>query len=216
MESTDTLLNQRVLPVVGIVGGIGSGKSAVAKWVAARAPVTLIDADQLGHQALLLNSVREALRVRFGPSIFGDDGFVIRSKLARLVFGDSAVMKQNRRDLEQIVHPEIRRKIFEAIAQAADGPSQVVLLDAAVLFEAGWRALCDLVVFIDTPLAIRLDRVKLTRGWTSEELANREASQKSVQEKVRESDLTVSNDRDLDSAGQQLLESLQQRGWLQP
>lgn len=207
-------LNRRTIPVVGIVGGIGSGKSAVANWVRAQAPVAVIDADQLGHEALTSNSVRDALRVRFGPTIFGEDGSIVRSALAKLVFGDWPETNLARRDLEQIVHPDIRRRILEEIAQAETGLSKVVLLDAAVLLEAGWRNLCDLVVFIDTPNEIRLERVHQNRGWTHDELARREASQQSLIEKRRESDLIVTNDRDLEYAGRQLLELLQQRGWL--
>ena len=74
------------IPVIGIVGGIGSGKSAVAAWVAGHACVSVIDADRLGHDALRDPSVKELLRRRFGNGILGTDGDVIRSELSRMVF----------------------------------------------------------------------------------------------------------------------------------
>ncbi len=200
--------------MVGIVGGIGSGKSAVANWVASRANVPVLDADQLGHEALKSVAVRDALRLRFGPSIFGEDGFIVRSALAKEVFGDQPDKKLARHDLEAIVHPEISRQIQYAIDSASAHGAELVLLDAAILLEAGWRSKCDLVVFIDTPDAVRLERVRVNRGWTQDELARREASQWSLQNKRRESDLIVTNDRDLEYAGRQLQELLQQRGWL--
>lgn len=200
------------MPVIGIVGGIGSGKSAVANWVAERTRVSVLDADVLGHEALQCPAVRQALCERFGDAIFGADGNVVRPALAREVFGSDEVHLKARHDLEQIIHPEIRRRVLEGIAQAKAQNRDAVLLDASILLEAGWRDKCDLIVFIDTPDEIRLARVREHRGWTENELRKRESSQWSLMEKRRESDLIVTNDRDLDYAGNQLLESLRQNG----
>ena len=202
------------IPVIGIVGGIGSGKSAVAAWVAEHACVSVIDADRLGHDALLDPSVKELLRQRFGSGILGTDGAVIRSELARMIFGVSSDCLAGRQDLQRIVHPEIERGVFKAVAAAAAARKKGVLLDAAILLETGWRNKCDLVVYIDTPDAVRLDRVRKTRGWSGDELRRRDASQWSLIEKRRESDLIITNDADIEAAGQQLLAAIQQRGWL--
>jgi dephospho-CoA kinase len=214
MQSAGAELGQRRILVVGIVGGIGSGKSAVANWVASRSGMIVIEADKLGHEAIKAEPVRDALRLRFGPTIFGEDGFIVRSALAKQVFGDHQDQKLARVDLEKIVHPEIKRQISHSIAIASEEGAEAVLLDAAVLLEAGWRSMCDLVVFVDTPDSVRLERVRQNRGWTKEELDRREASQWSLPEKRRESDLIVANDRNLEYAGRQLLESLQHLGWL--
>ncbi len=198
--------------MIGIVGGIGSGKSAVAQWVARHARVEVLDADKLGHEALDVPSVQESLVQRFGSAIRNPQGGIIRSELARLVFGIEPSHLSARRDLEQIIHPEISQKITDGITQAAARGQEAVLLDAAILLEAGWRNKCDFVVFIDTPDAVRLERVQTYRGWSPEELKRRESSQWSLIEKRRESDLIVPNDGDLEQAGRRLLESLQQRG----
>ena len=201
----------KTIPVIGVVGGIGSGKSAVANWVAAHANVSVIDADKLGHDALKSAIVKEALLHRFGPGIFGVDGFVNRSALAKHVCGDHPEQLAARHDLEQIVHPEIGRRISDEIDLATTNRRVAVLLDAAVLLEAGWRQLCDLVVFVDTPDAIRLARVQQNRNWTEDELRRREASQWRLDRKRREADFIVTNDRDLEYAGSQLLEMLRAR-----
>jgi dephospho-CoA kinase len=205
-------LTGKSIPMIGVVGGIGSGKSAVANWVAAHANVSVIDADKLGHDALKSAIVKEALLQRFGFGIFGADGFINRTALAKQVFGDSPEQLAARQDLERIVHPEIGRRISEEVALATTKGRIAVLLDAAILLEAGWRQLCDLVVFVDTPDVIRLSRVQQNRNWTEDELRRREASQFSLDRKRLEADFVITNDRDLEYAGRQVLELLRAKG----
>lgn len=81
---------------------------------------------------------------------------------------------------------------------------EAVLLDAAVLFEAGWDELCDAVVFVEVPEAIRLERVSRTRGWNAEELEKREASQLSLAEKKKRADSIVDNSGSITEAGTRL------------
>ena len=156
--------------------------------------------------------MKQALCDRFGDAILRADGAIERSALAREVFGSESRHLDARHDLETIVHPEIDRRVADGIALATSQELDGVLLDAAVLLEAGWRNKCDLVVFVDTPDDVRLNRVRKDRGWTENELRRRESSQWSLMEKRREADLIVANDRDLEYAGKQLLELLQQRG----
>lgn len=191
--------------MIGIVGGIGSGKSAVARWVASQANVHVIDADRLGHEVLLAADVKAALRHQFGGDIFDSQGEVQRGVLARRVFGDSERHRAERHELEQIVHPEIERRIIDEIARAEQAGNEAILLDAAVLFEARWQRQCDAVVFVDTPDDVRLQRVQQRSGWTAEELHRREASQLSLSEKRKHSDAVVSNAGEVSDGGQQLL-----------
>lgn len=200
------------IPVIGIIGGIGSGKSAIARWVAEHANVQVLDADAMGHQALESPDVKNALCRRFGDAILGADGKIARSALAREVFGPESHHRQARQDLEQIVHPEIGRRIEDGIAIAVAQNQDVVLLDAAVLMEAGWRPKCDMVVFVDTPEPDRLSRVREGRGWTESDYRKREASQWSLSDKRKESDFIIPNDCSVESSGQQLLDLLRTRG----
>ncbi len=210
-----TNLRHRI-PLIGVVGGVGSGKSAVVNWVSTHAPVAVIDADKLGHEALLSVSVKAKLRARFGDEIFDSAGNIVRAKLANRVFGVDANHLVARRDLERIVHPEISRQIAAEVSIAVEQRAEAVLLDAAILLEAGWRDMCELVVFIETPAEMRLQRVQTHRGWSAAELQRREESQWDLSRKRQESDLVIVNDRELEYAGKQLLDCLIARNWVAP
>ena len=203
---------QRRIPVIGVVGGIGSGKSAVARWVADQTNAMVIDADQLGHRALHLETVKSALRERFGGGIFDERDDVSRGALAKRVFGDTDQLRQARHDLEQIVHPAIERQVMDLIAKAEQERRDAVLLDAAVLFEAGWQNRCDAVVFVDAPVDVRQRRVAARSGWSPAELQRRESSQLGLAEKRRLSNRVISNAADDSRGGQELLDFLCE-GW---
>ncbi|MFQ5735171.1 MAG: dephospho-CoA kinase, partial [Planctomycetaceae bacterium] len=189
----------------GLVGGIGSGKSAVARWLADRCNLTLIDGDEIGHAALNLPGVKSQLSTRFGQAVFDETGEIDRSALARQVFGTTPVQKQARHDLESIVHPHIRSTISETIRRARTSNGVTgVLLDAAVLLEAGWQDVCDCVVFVDASDAVRRQRVAEGRGWNGEDLARRESSQLPLDEKRRRADFIIANNSTVESAGRQL------------
>lgn len=194
-----------VVPVIGLVGGIGSGKSTIARACQSLRPLwTVLDADVVGHEVLRTPEVRQQLSTTFGTEIFDNSGEVNRSRLARLVFGPEQF--ERRQALEAIVHPEIRRRIESQIAtMRADGSAEAILLDAPVLLEAGWRAMCDLVVLIDVPREERLRRVVETRGWSEAEFDRRESSQMSLAEKQRLSDLSVHNEGDPHAVAAQLI-----------
>jgi dephospho-CoA kinase len=200
--------SRRRLPVIGIVGGIGSGKSAVTRWAAEHSNAVMIDADRLGHEALCLEPVKEALAKRFGQTILNEQGEIERRSLARVVFGEGQSHRDARGDLERIVHPAIERQIEMLIDQAEREHRDAVLLDAAVLLEAGWQDRCDAVVFVDAPVEVRQQRVAARSGWSPEELQRREASQLPNSEKKLRSDLVISNAADVNQAGQELLHFL--------
>jgi dephospho-CoA kinase len=190
------------------VGGIGSGKSAVADRLARYRKTVVIDADRIGHEVLTSETIKNQIRERFGPSVF-DDGEVSRAALAKLVFGDSPDTLANRQQLEAIVHPEIEKRIgrqIEKVRRLAE--AEVVVLDAAILLEAGWNKHVDRVVFVDAPYEKRLARVQTTRGWNENDLTLRERSQMPLEQKRATSDWTITNDDSLDDAARQLHECL--------
>lgn len=202
------------IPVIGIVGGIGSGKSSVAKWVAGATNVEVLDADLMGHEALRDNGVKQALCQRFGTSILRPDGEIDRSAVAKLVFGPNQTHREARHALEQVVHPEIGRRIAQGIEAAAAKGRMAVLLDAAILLEAGWRKHCDAVVFVDCPDNTRLARLRADRGWDEEEMRRRESSQWGLTEKRRCADLVITNSGELELVGTQLLRLLEEQGFV--
>jgi dephospho-CoA kinase len=181
---------------LGLVGGIASGKSVVANCFRDLGALVL-DADQAGHAVLREPDVIAALKARWGDGILDGSGQVLRREVAKLVFakGDAA----EREFLEKLTHPRIQMRMQQELAkaQAADPPPRVVVLDAALLFEAGWEKLCDKVLFVDAPRDLRLERA-VSRGWSAEQFAAREAAQMPVEEKRRRSDLLIRNVRTLE------------------
>ena len=175
--------------MVGLVGGIGAGKSAAAAAFARRGG-RVVDADALGHAALERPDVKRQLVAWWGPGVLKADGTANRRAIAGVVFADPA----ERRRLEGLVYPHIGARAAEAVRAAqADPAVRFVVLDAAVMLEAGWAGACDRVAFVDAPRAVRLARVA-ARGWTDADLAAREAAQLPLDEKKRRADAVVVND----------------------
>jgi dephospho-CoA kinase len=195
----------RRVPVIGLVGGIGSGKSHLARLLREKHPVEIVDGDLAGHQALQEPAVKESLRIVFGDDVFTSGGEVDRRRIKELVFGPGPEHKAALKNLEEIVHPRITEKLSRQIALAqAQSDVEAVLLDAALLLEAGWRDFCDTVVFVDTPFDQRLARVMQSRGWSRDEFRFREGSQFPVERKRKEAQYVVENSGDGQTALSQL------------
>lgn len=182
--STPTRSNRSV-PVISLQGGVGSGKSQISRLLAESfrtanpgRELVVIDADAVGHQLLREEPVQRAIRKRFGDGVFTVGGDIDRSRLGRRVFGRDDSSKQARHDLEVIVHPLIRAELLSQIAQARSRPEvAAIVLDAAILIEAGWKDVCDVLIFLETPFEQRLRQVAASRGWTESQLKSREDSQ---------------------------------------
>lgn len=174
--------------VIGLVGGIGAGKSHVAR-VMEGLGYAVVDSDKEAKAALDRPEVREQLVKWWGPAALDATGRVDRKRVAEIVFADPA----QRTRLEALVHPLVKLRRAEMIARAmADGRKGVVL-DAPLLLEAGVDQECDYVVFVEAPMEVREARVK-ARGWETGELRRREDAQLPLEEKRRRADITIVND----------------------
>jgi len=145
------------------------------------------------------------LRKWWGPMVFGSDGEVDRSAVARKVFTKPPELRR----LEELIHPlvnEVRQRIMQANAQNA----QVLAFvwDTPLLIETGLNKQCDAVVFVDAPLELRQQRVKEFRGWEPAELESREKSQTPLDSKRKISDYVVSNTAGPDQVQAQVREVL--------
>lgn len=199
------------IPVVGLVGGIGSGKSSVAAALSRRMKTLVLDADQSGHAALREPAIRERLIARFGSQILNPQGNIDRRSLATLVFGPTAAHRTARTELEGIVQPWIRRDLETRLEAARRTDTvEVILLDAPVLLESGWDEICDAVAYIDTPLEMRLARVE-ARGWDAEELLRREQNQMPLDEKRGRSDVVIPNAGEIERAAETLEQFVRER-----
>jgi dephospho-CoA kinase len=164
--------------VIGILGGIASGKSFVAEEFA-RLGAGVLDADRAGHEVLRLPWVEDAARARWGNRVLDADGQIDRSRLAEIVFADSPQGRRERTFLEQLVHPSIARLLQQQVEEMAAAGTVVAVVDAALLLEAGWDTLCEELIFVEAEKKTRLARAA-TRGWTEEEFNAREAAQQSL------------------------------------
>jgi dephospho-CoA kinase len=192
-------------PIIGLVGGMGSGKSLVAELLAQRGACT-ISGDQAGHEALRQPEIKEQVIRRWGHfrdsgSLVDEKGEIRRTRLAALVFANP----EDLRKLEAIVFPWIRRRLEERILTAElDSAVKFIVLDAAVMLEAGWNNLCDRLVFVDTPRETRLQRLAAGRGWTAKEVQDRERVQLPLTEKSIRADAVLENSGSREQLAQQV------------
>jgi dephospho-CoA kinase len=197
--------------VLGITGGIASGKSQVTEILASHGAL-VIDADRIGHQVLEDHAVQTLLVRQFGQSVLSQEAkSVDRKRVAELVFGDTPQAIQRRRALEAITHPPIRARIRQQLDEALRSATlRWIVLDVPLLLESGWDKSCDAVWFVDAPQDIRLQRV-LVRGWTREHFLAREASQWSVDRKRSRATHVISNSGSLEELDEQVTKMLQMR-----
>jgi len=180
--------------VVGLLGGIGSGKSQVAAAFA-RQGARIIVGDQLGQAALRDPDIRARVVCRWGQGIVDASGEIDRRRLAAIVFADSV----QRKALEAITHPWIRQRIREQVEEACKEPRvPLIILDAAVMLEAGWNEVCDRLLFIEAPREVRLARVAQQRGWSEVEVEARELAQLPLTEKAVRADHVLDNSASLE------------------
>lgn len=190
--------------VIGIVGGIASGKSFVTAHLQSLGGIVL-DADQIGHQVLLQQPVKQAIREQWGDQVFDCHGEVDRRKLAKIVFDPE--QPEQLICLEKITHPRIQHQLKSQIEslrnQVRDSTSSedeanhdegtpFLILDAPVMVKSGWHVLCDELVFVEASDNTRWQRAS-KRGWTQEMFKRREAMQAPLAEKRRLANHVIEN-----------------------
>ena len=181
-------------PVVGLLGGIGAGKSTVAQLLVERGAAE-IDSDRLNTEELAQPEVVQTLVGWWGEDILQGSGEVDRKAVANRVFGSDA----ERRKLEAFLHPRIGRRRARLLARYQQDPDcRLIVLNSPLLLEAGLDRLCDTLVFVACDRRRRLERVRRTRGWSSEELDRREKLQKPLDWKRDRADHVLENNTSLD------------------
>jgi dephospho-CoA kinase len=186
--------------VVGLLGGIGSGKSQVAAALAQHG-ARIIAGDQLGQAALRDPDIRARVVSRWGQGVLDESGEIDRRRLAAIVFADPA----QRKALEAITHPWIRQRIHAEVEEARHDPHvTLIVLDAAVMLEAGWNDVCDSLVYVDAPREVRRERVARQRGWSETEVEAREQAQLPLTEKAVRADHVLNNSASLEHLNRQV------------
>ena len=191
-------------PIIGISGGIGSGKSFIAQLFAAEGCLVLNADDQV--RALYADpSIKQTLKTWWGDQVFNTQGEVDRRAIAHIIFADPEQKKR----LESLLHPRVDQ-LRQAAMQAAAADPQVLayVWDIPLLFEVGLHARCDALIYVDAPPEQRLQRVRQTRGWEESELLRREKLQSPLDNKRRMSNYILKNTADVGFAQRQVREVL--------
>ena len=189
--------------LVGLTGGIGSGKSTVARLLEKRGAV-VFDADLLAREAVEPGTPGHAAVIeRFGADVLAPGGELDREALASIVFADPSA----RRDLEEIVHPEVRR-LFAEGSEAYRDTDRVVVFSAPLLVETGMHTAFEILVVVSATVATQIERLMRQRGMSESSIRARIVAQAPLEDKAAVADFLVDNEGTLDE-----LESQVDRLW---
>ena len=183
-------MKQRI-KVIGITGGIASGKSTIAKMLVSLG-ASVINADKICHRLINTKSMSQKIINRWGDHIQDKYGRIERHKLGEIVFAD----KKELSALNKMIHPEAIKRIKNCIAKLRnDSTTVAIVLDAALLVESNLIDICDITLFVDTRKNTCKARVKNSRKWPSGEITKREKFQSSLSEKREIADIVICNNQ---------------------
>lgn len=186
--------------VVGVTGGICSGKSTVAALFKNLGAI-VIDADQVAHELVEPDQpLFEAVASAFGREVVDANGRIDRRRLGGIVFADPEARKR----LEAILHPAIIEECERRIRQAGASGAAVCFVDAALLIESGWYTRCDAVILVEASEAVQLDRSVGTRALSRNEAIQRIRAQMPQDEKRRHAHYVIENDGPLEETERQV------------
>lgn len=171
--------------VVGLTGGIGSGKTTIANYIAAQG-IPVYIADDAGRKVMQDQKVLQTIKEKFGVEIF-DNEQLNRTKLAKIVFDNPDKLKQ----LNAIVHPAVRKDFKNWLAQHSK--ATIVFYESAILFESGRYLDFDAIITVTAPLEIRIARVLNRDGTTKEQILKRINAQWTDDERIAKSDFVIEN-----------------------
>ena len=181
-------MEQRI-NVIGIAGGIASGKSTVAEMLESLG-ADIIDADKICHQLINTNDIAHEITKRWGNHIQDNHGKIKRRALAEIVFSDREEVSA----LNSIIHPKAIKQIESRIAKLqVEATTKAIVLDAALLVESNLIDICDIMLFVDTKKNTCKTRVKNSRKWPLDEIAKREKFQGLLQQKREIADVIINN-----------------------
>ena len=203
-ESTKTrkkrLEKSGQLPIIGIVGAVGAGKSTVAAAFE-RLGCGVIRADELNHEVLNRPAVLSQLKLWWGVNVIGMDGKVDRAAVSDIVFNNEKELKR----LTDLVHPLIFQRQEEMIsAFESESKVKAIILDIPLLLEIGQEVICDTLVYVRAEERLRIERLGRSRGWTREKIKKIENFQIGLDNKAKISEYTVENNSNIPETAKQV------------
>ena len=187
--------------VIGITGGVGSGKSLVANKLKELYNAELLIADELGHIVTMPGDLGyQKIKERFGEDIIDKEGFIDRKKLADIIFNDDNA----RKDINAIVHPEVMSYIEKYISERKDKKGYIIL-ETAIMYETGCDKFCDEVWYVYVPADIRIARLKENRGYSYDKSCAIIKKQKSDNYFIERADFVIDNSGSIEELEQKLI-----------
>ncbi|MEK7242278.1 MAG: dephospho-CoA kinase, partial [Planctomycetota bacterium] len=181
--------------VIGIMGGVASGKSMVAEMLGSLG-AEVIHADEMAHELLEKPGIKEKVLERWGKGLLGGEGEIDRGKLASIVFSNGEALKE----LTNLLHPPILESIRRLVLERSEGEADrkekesiPLVIDAALLLETGLDGACDLLVFVEASPEVKEERSRL-KGWSRGEVQRREGFQAPESQKKKKAHVVINND----------------------
>ena len=191
---------KRRINVIGITGGIASGKSTIAVMLGSLG-AKVVNADEICHQLINTEEIRKRICEKWGTHLRNKQGEINRGELGKIVFKD----KEGVLALNRIIHPKAIRQIKKQISElVSEDSTNVIVLDVALLMESNLSALCDIILFVDTKKKVCVKRVQEDRKWTAYEITKREKFQNTILEKRKHSNIVIDNNISKESTFKQI------------
>ena len=180
--------------VIGVTGGVGSGKSAVLNYIEAHFDARIGKADEVGHMLMMpWGKCYEPVVKLFGDWVVKEDGSLDRQAIAQIVFKDSEMLKK----LNGIIHPEVKKYIVNEIERSRKEETEFFFLEAALLLEEKYDEICDEIWYIYCEKEVRMERLRRDRGYSDERIRQVMENQLPDEEYEAHCDFQLYNDEDV-------------------
>lgn len=199
------------MKIIGVTGGVGSGKSEVMKYIAGNYDAAVLLADHAGH--LLMKTGQpcyQRIRQLFGDRVLDEDGELDRSRIAQIVYRDHAQLEA----LNRIIHPAVRKYIMMQMEAAAEQGKTFFFLEAALLLEEHYDEICDEVWYIYAQQSVRRERLKKSRNYSDEKITQMIANQLDEEEFKERCGVTIDNSGTFENTVRQIEARMKQ--WRTP
>ena len=194
--------NPEKKPIIGILGGMCSGKSSVAAQFA-KLGCYVIDADKIAHEVLEEKAIKQKVIAHFGDELLDSSGKIDRTKLADIVFADVDKLSL----LNDIIHPPVLARIEQLIDQYNHQPSvKAIVLDMPLLVEVSWHKCCDTLIFVECEQQLRADRAQKMGLFDENQFKIRENFQISLDNKQTIADNVISNNSSFSELVKQVID----------
>lgn len=194
------------MKLIGLTGGVGSGKSTIANMLEQQFHAYVIYTDEVAKELMKKDQIcYKQVVEEFGPTILSDNQEIDRGKLAAIVFGDEKKLKR----LNELTHPAVKQFVFDLVEKVKkQNKHTMIVIETALLIEANYAPLCDEVWYVYVPEAIRAERLKISRNYSNEKIAAIFDKQMKEMEFRACASFVIDNSKSMESIKQQIEQKL--------